>query len=348
MRKRVRELGIKPGSMKTGNRNQITDVAGVKVGHITLKEDRNEDHIIRTGITAILPHQGNPFLEKVPAASFVLNGYGKTAGLIQVEELGVIESPIMLTSTFHVGDVLQGTLEYMMNLTPEIGDTTSSLNIVVGECNDSYLHSVRSNAITKNLAGEAIQRASETVEEGAVGAGTGMMCYGYKGGVGTASRITEDEGFIVGVLVLSNFGKRNELQLTRYKAPDFDESEVPDGSIMMIVATDAPLSSIQLKRLAKRATFGLARTGSHIHHGSGDIVIAFSNRYTIPHFESSPYHHPPKHVRDDHPVMNQLFQGAIEATEEAILNSLTMSQTTTGRKGRIGEGIPYEWLKHEI
>ncbi|TCT19997.1 D-aminopeptidase [Melghiribacillus thermohalophilus] len=341
MRKRVRELGLNIGNMKTGPANQITDVTGVKVGHVTLKHEMDLDTVVRTGVTAVLPHEGNPFFEKVPAASFVLNGYGKTTGLVQVEELGVLESPIMLTSTFHVGDIWQGTLDYMMEQAPEIGDTTSSLNIVVGECNDSYLHTVRANAIQKHHAGEAINMASKKVEEGAVGAGCGMMCYGYKGGIGTSSRVTEMENFTIGVLVLSNFGKRNELQLVRYQAPGFDESEVPDGSIMIIVATDAPMTSRQLKRLARRATFGLARTGSHIHNGSGDIVIAFSNGFTVSHQFSGAYVEPRNMIRDDHPLMNQLFQGAIEATEEAILNSLTMAETTSGRKGRKGEELPY-------
>jgi D-aminopeptidase len=345
MRKKIRGLGIEIGSMETGKHNQITDVPGVKVGHVTLKKELDEKTVIRTGVTAILPHGDNIFLKKVPASCFVLNGFGKTAGLVQVEELGVIESPIMLTNTFSVGTVWQGTLEYLMEQNPEIGDTTSSVNIVVGECNDSYLNTVHFSAIEKEHAKLAIEQAVFHVEEGAVGAGTGTMCFGYKGGIGSSSRITRGGNYSVGALVLSNFGKREELRIAQYRKPSFDETEIPDGSIMIIVATNAPLSARQLKRLAKRAAFGLARTGSHIHHGSGDIIIAFSNGYTIHHFSESSYYQLPPLIRDDDPLMNELFQAAIESTEEAILNSLTMAETTTGRNGRIGEGIPYDIFK---
>ncbi len=280
----------------------------------------------------------------MPAACFVLNGFGKTAGLVQVEELGLIESPIMLANTFSVGAVWQGTLEHMLAMTPEIGDTTGSVNIVVGECNDSYLNTARVMAVTKEHAKQAIATARVDMEEGAVGAGTGMMCFGWKGGIGSSSRIAGGM-YTVGALVVSNFGRREELRLVPYVPPSFDERDVPAGSIMMIVATDAPLDARQLKRLAKRAAVGLARTGSHVHHGSGDIVITFSNAYTIPHFSDSSHQPLPPLVRDDAPLMNELFQAAIEAVEEAIWNSLTMADTTTGRNGRVREAITYSLLR---
>ncbi|ALA70705.1 D-aminopeptidase [Geobacillus stearothermophilus 10] len=344
MRSKLRHLGFSIGTLPTGERNQITDVPGVRVGHVTIREDMDERTVIRTGVTAVLPHGGNWFLEKVPAACFVLNGFGKTAGLVQVEELGLIESPIMLTNTFSVGAVWQGTLEHMLAMTPEIGDTTGSVNIVVGECNDSYLNTARALSVTKEHAKQAIAEARVDMEEGVVGAGTGMMCFGWKGGIGSSSRIAGGM-YTVGALVVSNFGRREELRLVPYVPPSFDERDVPPGSIMMIVATDAPLDARQLKRLAKRAAVGLARTGSHVHHGSGDIVIAFSNAYMIPHFADSSHQPLPPLVRDDAPLMNELFQAAIEAVEEAIWNSLTMAETTTGRNGRVGEAIPYSLLR---
>ncbi len=344
MRKRARELGIKIGSMETGKQNQITDVPGVKVGHVTLLEDLENGECIRTGVTAILPHEGNLFKEKVPAGCFVLNGYGKSTGLVQLEELGEIESPIMLTNTFNVGNVMQHTLSYMLNETKEIGDSTGSLNVVVGECNDMYLNSARIATIRQQDVFQAIEKAGTKVDEGGVGAGCGMVCFQYKGGVGTASRKIKNS-FVIGVLVVSNFGAREELELARFQPTNMDKEKLPDGSIMIIVATDAPLSDRQLKRLAKRATVGLAKTGSRIHHGSGDIVIAFSNGYTIPHFSSGEYREARATIRDDSKIMRELFQGVAEATEEAILNSLTKSETTKGRKDRVVEAIPYDVLR---
>ncbi|KYD10200.1 DmpA family aminopeptidase [Heyndrickxia sporothermodurans] len=339
MKMKAREIGIKVGSLPTGMNNCITDVKGVQVGHITLMEDLN-DECIRTGVTAILPHDGNLFLEKVSAATYVANGFGKTTGLIQIEELGCLESPIMLTNTFSVGPVLHGTLQYMLQENRKIGDTTSSINIVVGECNDSYLNSARLLAVKPEHAIEAIQNAtSNQAEEGAVGAGTGTMCFGYKGGIGSSSRMIsfEELTFTVGMLVQSNFGKKEEFRYA--KSVEEDHTERPDGSIMMVLATDAPLSDRQLKRLAKRCIVGLSRTGSHIHNGSGDVVIAFSNAEKIPH-DTKEAIEQRKILRDDHPIMNLLFQAAAEATEEAILNSLTQAEMTTGRKGRIGETVP--------
>ncbi|MFB4168558.1 P1 family peptidase [Virgibacillus sp. JSM 102003] len=319
-----------------GNSNCITDVWGVKVGHVTLYEKLNEQDTVCTGVTAILPHAGNIFMNKIRAASSVINGYGKTAGLVQVEELGLLESPIMLTNTLSVGSVWQGTLQYMLHENKEIGDSTSSLNIVVGECNDSYLNSIRLQSVMPEHAIQAIESAdSNPVEEGAVGAGKGMVCFGYKGGIGTASRLADS--YTVGCLVLSNFGKRDDALFA-----DFGSSvnlDTPDGSIMMVIATDAPLYDRQLKRLAKRCAAGLGRTGSTIDNGSGDIAIAFSTANTYDHnatveLESMSF------IRDDHPIMNKLFQAVIEVTEEAVISSLKNAETTEGRSGRVVEKAP--------
>jgi len=330
------EAGIKIGSLQHGEKNCITDVSGVRVGHVTIKEDLSREECIRTGVTAILPHGANTFKEKVAAASYVVNGFGKTTGLIQIEELGLLESPILLTNTFCVGSVLQGGLQYMLKENPEIGDSTSSINIVVGECNDSYLNSARLLSVKPEHAMEAIRTASvDRAEEGAVGAGTGTICFGYKGGIGSASRIVpykENTAYTVGVLVQSNFGKKDELYFDIIKQED--KMERPDGSIMMVLASDR-----QLKRLAKRCPVGLSRIGSHIHHGSGDIVIAFSNAVTFSHNQKEGIE-TIDILREDHPVMNLLFQAVAEATEEAILNSLLQAERTNGRKGRVAEKIP--------
>lgn len=323
--------------LKKGLRNTITDVDGVRVGHVTLHEKLNEQDTICTGVTAILPHAGNLFEEKVKASSFVLNGFGKTAGLIQVEELGVIESPIMLTNTFSVAAVLQGTMNWMLRENPTIGDSTSSLNIVVGECNDSYLNSMRLMAIKPEHAEEAIRKAAPEFEQGAVGAGKGMICYGVKGGIGSASRIAEEEdlSYTVGALLLTNFGRKEEVKIADWSAAE-NEPAKPDGSVIIVIATDAPLDSRQLKRLSKRAAIGLGRTGTHIHNGSGDIIITFSTASPVAH-SSKKALHTEQLLRDDHPLMAGLFQGVIEATEEAVYQSILHAATTEGRQGRVIE-----------
>lgn len=326
-------------AFKKGIYNNITDVAGVKVGHVTLYEKVNETDTICTGVTAILPHGGNLFQRKVRAATDVINGYGKSTGLIQVEELGLIESPIMLTNTFSVGPVLEGTLTYMLNEDETIGDSTSSINIVVGECNDSHLNAMRLQAIRPDHAIEAIKKAKRgVIEQGAVGAGKGMVCFQYKGGIGSASRLVkkDDYKYTVGALVLSNFGKRKDASFANF--PEIDV-KTPDGSIMLIVATDAPVNDRQLKRLAKRCSAGLARTGSYYEHGSGDIAIAFSTANTYEHSETLSKESV-TYIRDDHPIMNKLFLAVTESIEEAIINSLKYAKTTVGRKGRVIEKAP--------
>ena len=328
-------------TLNTGRFNNITDVPGVKVGHVTLYEKLDEEHTICTGVTAILPHDGNLFQQKVRAATDVINGFGKSTGLVQIEELGLIESPIMLTNTFSVGPILEGTLTYMLKEDETIGDSTSSINIVVGECNDSHLNSMRLQSVRPKHAIEAIEKAtSGEIEQGAVGAGKGMVCFQYKGGIGSASRMVtnDNESYTVGALVLSNFGKRKDASFANF--PEV-EVKTPDGSIMLIVATDAPVSDRQLKRLAKRCSAGLARTGSYYEHGSGDIAIAFSTANLYSHSEKASTESV-TYLRDDHQVMNKLFLAVTEAIEEAIINSLKYAETTVGRKGRVIEKAPLE------
>ncbi|RXJ04185.1 S58 family peptidase [Anaerobacillus alkaliphilus] len=346
-RKKLRDLGIQIGKLPPGEKNCITDVKGVRVGHLTLMKELLDGEVVRTGVTAVLPHGGNLFREKVIATSYVINGFGKTTGLVQVEELGLLESPIMLTNTFGVPAVTQGTLQYMLKNNPEIGDTTGTINIVVGECNDSYLNSIRLFPVTPEDAVKAIESASEDqAKEGAVGAGTGMVCFGYKGGIGASSRVVTNEGasYTVGCLVLSNFGKREDFRYWQYSDRTEEPDYLTDGSIMIVLATDAPLGERQLKRLAKRATIGLGRTGSHASHGSGDIVIAFSTAKTVSHF-SDQQQEVIQQIREETTVMNELFQAVTEVTEEAILNSLTKATTTTGRKGRLVNELPYNFLE---
>jgi D-aminopeptidase len=335
---KIRQSGISIGTLPTGSKNCITDVGGVMVGHVTLDfplDDSGYEYAC-TGVTAIMPHKGNVFKQKVTASSYVINGFGKTTGLVQVNELGQLESPIMLTNTFAVPAVTQGTLEYMLDENPEIGETTGTINVVVGECNDSYLNSIRRFPVKPEHAIEAIRKASDNlVEEGAVGAGKGMICFGYKGGIGTSSRTIGE--YTIGCLVLSNFGKKDELQTFRYLNKE-GLTETADGSIIIVLATDAPLSDRQLLRISKRCGIGLGRTGSHFSHGSGDIVIAFSTAYKTDHF-SEDITEQRIQLREDHPLMNQLFTGSAEAAEEAILNSLSQAVTTKGRLGRVVNNI---------
>lgn len=327
-------------TLQKGNKNCITDVAGVQVGHKTLYEKRNDEETICTGVTAILPHDGNLFYDKVRAGCHVINGYGKTSGLIQIQELGLLESPIMLTNTLSVGPVMEGTITYMLKQNKEIGDSAGTLNVVVGECNDSFLNSMRLQSVRPEHAIEAIEAAtSRTSLQGAVGAGKGMICFGYKGGIGTASRIVTaaNEKYTVGCLVMSNFGKGTDALFANF--PKKKNPNNTDGSIMIIIATDAPLYDRQLNRLAKRAAAGLGRTGSSFDNGSGDIAIAFSTENKYPHNPNS-HQESVTFLRDDHQAMNQLFQAAVEVTEEAIINSLKYAETTVGQRGRVIEKAP--------
>ena len=314
-------MGCIPGSLPPGPLNAITDVAGVRVGHTTIVRGDK----IRTGVTAILPHPGNLFREKVRGAVFVGNGFGKLAGSTQVNELGEIESPVMLTSTLAVPRVADAALDYMLALPGN--EDVRSLNPLVAETNDGALNDIRARAITGAEVAAAIRSAhAGPVEMGAVGAGAGTIAFGWKGGIGTASRRTV-AGLVVGVLVQSNFG--GELSICGHRIKS-DERASADGSIVMVVATDAPVDHRQLMRLAGRTIWGLARTGSTGSNGSGDYGIAFTTHRA-----------PPTMKNDD---MSPLFQAEIEATEEAIYDSLTQAETVTGN-GRTVAALPLERVK---
>ena len=347
-RKRVRDLGISPGILPIGAWNAITDVNGVRVGHVTLIE--GED--IRTGVTAILPHDGNLFQEKVPAAIVVGNGFGKLTGSTQVEELGEIETPIVLTNTLCVPRAMEAVIEW--TLAQQGNEEVRSVNPVVGETNDGMLNNIRRMAVTKEHVIEAIENtASNPVAEGSVGAGTGTVCFGWKGGIGTSSRLLSENlgGYTVGALVQSNFGGVLQMdgipvgkRLGQYYLKEQLEDASADGSIMIVLATDAPLSDRNLKRLAKRALAGLARTGAAMSNGSGDYVIAFSTAEEVrrtPERRSKVWAYP--EVPNDR--MSPLFQAAIEATEEAIYNSLSMATASSGYMGRNVDALPLEALK---
>ena len=355
-RPRLREFGIKTGILEPGPLNAITDVAGVKVGHVTLIEGDS----VRTGVTAILPHEGNIFQEKVPAAVYVANGFGKITGTTQVEELGNLETPVILTNTLSVPTAADALIDYILSL-PQ-NERVESVNPVVGETNDGWLNDIRGRHVKKDHVLEAIKNAKAgPVEEGAVGAGTGTICYNYKGGIGTSSRklAAQRGGFTVGVLVQTNHGgvfQINGIPFDRMpgespmtSAPGGDESldPVSEGSCMVIVATDAPLDSRNLKRLAKRALLGIARTGGYYSGSSGDYAIAFSTAkdIRIPHRAPGPTQTVTL-LRNEQ--MSQLFLAAAEATEEAILNSLFKATTVKGKDGRTAQALPLERLKNLI
>jgi len=342
-RKRVRDLGIIPGVLPTGKWNAITDVAGVKIGQVTIIQGND----IRTGVTVILPHGGNIFQDKVPAGITVGNGFGKLMGFTQVDELGEIETPIVLTNTLAVPAAADAIIEWALN--QKGNEDVHSVNSVVGETNDGWLNNIRARVVNKASVLEAIKKAaSGPVEEGCVGAGTGTVGFGWKGGIGTSSRALPKSlgGYIVGALVQSNYGGILQMngipvgkKLGQYYLKDQMNDATADGSIMIVIATDAPLSDRNLKRLAKRGLTGLARTGSSMRNGSGDYVIAFSTnedvRRTLER-RSRVWSYP------DTPNdwMSPLFQAAIEATEEAICNSLCMATTMIGYNGRKIEALP--------
>lgn len=344
--KRARDWGIQFGVFPTGNNNAITDVPGVKVGHTTLIKGDS----VRTGVTAILPHSGNIFQQKVPAAIFIGNGFGKLSGISQVKELGNIETPIVLTNTLNVSTAMDAVVEY--TLQQKGNEDVWSVNAVVGETNDGYLNDIRGRHVTKQDVLNAIKGAKEgAVEEGVVGAGTGTMCFEWKGGIGTSSRKLPAKlpakfggatvsvgGYTVGVLVQTNFGGLLQIEGVPVEA----ELRNPvGGSCMIIVATDAPLDSRNLERLAERAFMGLAKTGGIAANGSGDYVIAVSTDSTLR------VAHQTKEIKQTvtllrNDEMSLLFAATIEATEEAIINSLFAAKTTTGKQGRVAEALPID------
>lgn len=340
--KRLRDYGIEVGVLKTGKNNAITDVAGVKVGHTTLIKGDS----IRTGVTAILPYEGNIFQQKVPAAIYIGNGFGKLMGYSQVKELGTIETPIVLTNTLSVPIAAQALISYTLQ-NPE-NQRVQSVNTVVGETNDGFLNDIRGQHVKTEDVLTAIQNAqSGKVDEGSVGAGTGTVCFQYKGGIGTASRVIPDSkgGYTVGVLVQTNFGGVLEIdgvpvakELNNY--PSQFKYDV-DGSCMIVVITDAPLDARNLERLAKRAMLGLAKTGGIASNGSGDFVIAVSTAK-----ENFVAHTPSSSIQNysflHNDAISPLFLAVIEATEEAILNSLFAAQTMKGKEGNEIKALPID------
>lgn len=355
-RPRIRELGVGPGVLSPGELNAVTDVAGVRVGHETVIEGDS----VRTGVTAILPHGGNLFQEKVPAAVYVANGFGKAAGFLQVRELGRIETPIVLTNTLAVGTAVQTVVAW--TLEQEGNGEVYSVNAVVGETNDAYLNDVRSLPVRPEHVRRALAAArGGAVAEGSVGAGTGTSALGWKGGIGTASRVLPEAlgGWTVGALVQSNFGGLLRIDgvpvgelLGRYAYRETLEAEAaPDGpedpgegSCMIVLATDAPLSARNLERLAKRAVLALGRVGSYMSNGTGDFVIAFSTAK-----ENRRLYHSKQDVLTVRDLRNDatspLYLAAVEAVEEAIYNSLLRAETVTGHGGRTVEAIPVERLR---
>jgi D-aminopeptidase len=339
-RKRPRQLGLVTGEMFTGPLNAITDVEGVRVGHATLVRGET----VRTGVTAVLPHGGNVFQQKAPAAISVFNGFGKLAGYTQVMELGNIETPIVLTNTLSVGTAVEAVVQYTLRQDGNQG--VRSVNAVVAETNDGALNDIRGLHVTKEDVLQAIAAARPgSVQEGCVGAGTGTLALGFKGGIGTASRrIDRREGqrYTVGVLVQSNFGSELVLlgvpvgrELRRGPHPA-DQG----GSCVIVIATDAPLSERNLERLARRAFIGMGRTTTVMPNGSGDYAIAFSTAYFVPHAERAPTVRMPDLVAND--AMTWLFRAVEEATEEAIYNSVFMAETMTGRDGTTAEALPVD------
>ena len=341
-RKRAREHGIQIGVLQPGANNAITDVKGVRVGHTTLIQDKH----MRTGVTAIVPHEGNVFQQKVPAAVYVGNGFGKLAGSTQVQELGNLETPIILTNTLGVGTAMNAVVDY--TLQQPGNEKVQSVNALVGETNDGSLNDIRGRHVKEQHVTEAIRQAKAgAVAEGNVGAGTGTVCFGYKGGIGTSSRKLPASlgGYTIGVLVQSNFGGvlqidgvpvGEELKQFAYSKQVLESA---DGSCMIVIATDAPVDNRNLERMAKRAMMGLAKTGGIASNGSGDYVIAFSTNEGL----RIPYATQEKTqtvtlLRNDE--MSPLFMAVIEATEEAIINSLFMAETMEGKEQHVTEALP--------
>lgn len=341
---RARDLGIEPGILTPGKLNAITDVTGVSVGHKTLIVGDS----IRTGVTVIVPHQGNVFQEKVPAAVFVGNGFGKAIGTTQIEELGNIETPIALTNTLNSFLVANALIDYTLSV-PE-NAKIRSVNPVVGETNDGWLNDIRGRHVNSTDVHDAIKSATTLdVEEGNVGAGTATRCLGFKGGIGTSSRILPKKkgGYTIGVLVQTNFGGILTIngapvgeELNNYYMAD-DVPYVVDGSCMIVIATDAPLSARNLKRLARRSFLAFGKVGSFSSNGSGDYSIAFSTHIEnrIP-YQISEMEKPIVDLSNDH--MSPLFLAVVEATEEAIYNSLFMATDMKGQKGRTMKALPVQ------
>lgn len=341
-------LNIKIGSGDRGPNNLITDVPGVTVGHVTLKGDG-----INTGVTAIKPHGGNLFTEKVIGASQVFNGYGKSVGLMQVEELGTIETPIILTNTLSVGTASVGLIRYMMEQNPEIGGTFGTVNPLVCECNDGTLSDIRGLHIKEEHVTQALNAADVLFEEGAVGAGRGMSCFGLKGGIGSASRLVSIDGhtYTIGALTLTNFGSMEHLRVDgknigkNIKEVLAAKSEPDKGSIIMVIATDLPVNERQLKRICRRAGVGLARVGSYYGNGSGDIAVGFTTYSRLPHCSDNEIIDGQRLFENS---LEKVFPLVADAVEEAILSSMFHAETVKGANGKIKLSINEFWGKKDL
>lgn len=324
----IENIKLKIGKLPKGKNNLITDVKGVKVGHKTLDNGN-----IKTGVTAIIPHSDNIFREKLICSSYVINGFGKSIGLVQINELGTLETPIILTNTLSVGTCSTALVKYMLKENKDIGVTTGTVNPVVCECNDGYLNDIRGLHVKEEDVFDAIENAEINFKEGDIGAGTGMSCYQLKGGIGSASRVLklDDKEYTIGSLVLSNFGLKEDLLVDGIKVGEKilekESEELEKGSIIIILATDIPMNERQLKRIAKRVPIGLARTGSHIGNGSGDIVIAFSTANRIKHYEDRDIVSI-KIINEN--IIDKVFRGVIECVEEAVISSLLHREKTIG------------------
>ena len=333
-----KEFGFTLGRMAKGRRNLITDVPGVKVGQVSI-----HDGEIHTGVTAILPHTGDIFHDKCPAASHVINGFGKSTGLVQVDELGTIETPLILTNTLSVGTASTALVRYMLESNADIGVDTGTVNPTVFECNDGYLNDIRGLHVKQEHVLEALAAASDEFEEGAAGAGCGMCCYSLKGGIGSASRTFELYGstYTVGSLLLTNFGSLRDLTIGGDRVgeklwAEKEAEEKDKGSVIIIIATDAPLSARQLKRVARRAQSGIARTGSISGNGSGEIALAFTTTNRIPHYSiDKPICIQTMYEED----MDLMFRAAIECVEESVISSLTHAVRTEGFRGHVRESL---------
>ena len=350
---RSRELGIVIGRYPSGRHNAITDVKGVKVGHVTLISGEGRlkpgKGPVRTGVTAIIPAEGDLWRSKLAAGSFVLNGNGEATGLMWLAESGVLETPVAFTNTLSVGAVQRALVDVMLEKHPKIGISDDTLTPVVMECDDSTLNDIRGQHVKPAHLRAALKAAaSGPVAEGAVGAGTGMTTYEFKGGIGTASRVTPKKsgGYTVGVLLNANHGKRHLLRINGVpvgaKITDLMPEENKDGSITVVVATDAPLDARQLSRLARRAMLGIGRTGGVATNGSGDVAIAFSTANRIPHYPKNPVRKLTL-LSDFH--IDPLFEAAADAAEEAVINAMLAARTVVGRDGNTVHALPHDRLK---
>lgn len=340
--KRARDFGLQVGTLPTGPKNKITDVPGVTVGHCTIDTDEH-----KTGVTVVLPCQENPFFHKLPAASFVLNGFGKTAGLVQIDELGMLETPIALTNTLNTGLVWDALAGYMVERCATDGYTLRSVNPVVCECNDGTLNHIQNRAVKEEHVLSALKSACADFEEGSVGAGRGMVCHDLKGGIGSASRqINVDRStYTLGVLLLTNHGNLSDLtiggdNIGKSLAAQLNKREPDKGSCIALIATDLPLDSRQLKRVARRASVGLARLGSFIGHGSGEIFLAFSTANAWDSRDDSALRCGTLFSEDK---MDLPFRAVAECAEEAVLNSMLTAHTTTNWKGKTIHALTELW-----